>query len=226
MRPSAYVRLRVHEATSARSRRRLAANWRFAQPFAPEGCGKPIKQRSRVSLDRGLLGAQRRVELERRAVETATALAVRGDGLANWPPLDAEPLDHRSWGIRTQWCHGAPGMITSLAHIAPTDGALSELLAAGGELIWRAGPLAKGAGLCHGTAGNGCAFLSLHHRLGDELWLTRARRFAMHALAQVAAARERHGVGRHSLWTGDIGTALYVSQCIDARPGLPSLDWL
>ena len=179
-----------------------------------------------LSLDRGLLGAERRVELERRAVETATALAVRGDGLANWPPLDAEPLDHRSWGIRTQWCHGAPGMITSLAHIAPTDGALSELLAAGGELIWRAGPLAKGAGLCHGTAGNGCAFLSLHHRLGDELWLTRARRFAMHALAQVAAARERHGVGRHSLWTGDIGTALYVSQCIDGRAGLPSLDWL
>ena len=88
-----------------------------------------------LSLDGGLLDSERRVELERRAVET-----VRGDGLANWPPLDAEPLDHRKWGIRTQWCHGAPGMITSLAHIAPTDHAFSELLAARGELIWRAGP--------------------------------------------------------------------------------------
>jgi hypothetical protein len=32
---------------------------------------------------------------------------------------------------------------------------------AGGELTWRAGPLAKGANLCHGTAGNGYAFLAL-----------------------------------------------------------------
>ena len=34
-----------------------------------------------------------------------------------------------------------------------------------------AGPLRKGAGLCHGTAGNGCAFLALHARTGDERWL-------------------------------------------------------
>jgi hypothetical protein len=37
-----------------------------------------------------------------------------------------------------------------------------ELALGGGELTWRAGPLRKGAGLCHGTAGNGFAFLRLH----------------------------------------------------------------
>jgi lantibiotic modifying enzyme len=176
-----------------------------------------------LSLDGGLLDGERRAELERHAVETATMLAVRDGGLANWPAATNEPMVHRS-GIRVQWCHGAPGMVASLAHIAADDEAFSELLAAGGELTWQAGPLAKGAGLCHGTAGNGCAFLALFERLGDERWLERARRFAMHATSQIEASRERHGFGRHSLWTGDMGVALYLQQCIDGRAGMPSLD--
>jgi hypothetical protein len=178
-----------------------------------------------LSLDGGLLDSERRAELERRAVETATAMAVRDGGLANWPAVTSEPMVSKS-GIRTQWCHGAPGMVASLARIATGDPAFSELLTAGGELTWRAGPLAKGAGLCHGTAGNGCAFLALYERLGDERWLDRARRFGMHAISQVEASRERHGFGRHSLWTGDMGVALYLQQCIDGRAGMPSLDLL
>jgi hypothetical protein len=179
-----------------------------------------------LSTDAGLLDAERRAELSRRAVETATALAVRDGDLANWRPVASQPMHIPIGGIRTQWCHGAPGMVASLARIAPDDEAFSDLLAAGGELTWRAGPLAKGAGLCHGTAGNGCAFLALFERLGDERWLERARRFGMHAIAQVEAGRERHGFGRHSLWTGDIGVALYLQQCIDGRAGMPSLDLL
>ena len=38
--------------------------------------------------------------------------------------------------------------------------------------------------LCHGTAGNGFAFLELARRTGDEVWLHRAQRFAMHAMQQ------------------------------------------
>jgi hypothetical protein len=176
-----------------------------------------------LALDGGLLGGERRDELERRAVETATALAVREGELANWPAVTTEPMLSTS-GIRVQWCHGAPGMVASLAGIASGDAAFSQLLVAGGELTWQAGPLAKGAGLCHGTAGNGWAFLALFERLGDERWLERARRFAMHAIWQVEASRERHGFGRHSLWTGDMGVALYLEQCIDGQAGLPSLD--
>jgi hypothetical protein len=178
-----------------------------------------------LSLDGGLLSPERGVELERRAVATATALAVREGDLANWAPTAGQPLGGRGI-IRTQWCHGAPGMVTSLAGLALDSPAFGRLLAAGGELTWRAGPPKKGPGLCHGTAGSGCAFLALHNRLGDERWLDRARRFAMHGLAQVEAGRERHGQGRYSLWTGDIGAALVAMQCIDGRDGLPSLHWL
>jgi lanthionine synthetase-like protein len=119
------------------------------------------------------------------ADETARRYAVVEMGLANWLPEANGPLVQNGT-IRLQWCHGAPGMVTSLG------GLLDEDLALGGaELTWTAGPLAKGAGLCHGTAGNGYAFLTLFERTGDDLWLERARRFAMHAIAQVERARER-----------------------------------
>lgn len=107
-------------------------------------------------------------------------------------------------------------MITSLGDVLDEDLAL-----AGGELTWRAGPLVKGPGLCHGTAGNGYAFLTLLERTGDELWLERARRFAVHAISQVERVRAAHGKGRHSLWTGDLGTALYLADCVDGAGRLP-----
>ena len=150
--------------------------------------------------------------------ETLQPFAVEEDGLVNWLPyagmtrLDA----HRDGRIRTQWCHGAPGIVATLAHLLDED-----LAVAGGELTWRAGPLRKGAGLCHGTAGNGYAFLALLERTGDERWLARARAFAMHAIAQMERSRSEDGRGRYSLWTGDPGTALYLADCIDGGGALP-----
>lgn len=144
-------------------------------------------------------------------------LAVWEDGLVNWPPVPGIALDANGDGlIRVQWCHGAPGLVATLA--AQLD---EELARAGGELTWRAGPLRKGAGLCHGTAGNGYAFLALLERTGDERWLARARAFAMHAARQVERGRAAHGRGRHTLWTGDLGTALYLADCVDGGGRLP-----
>jgi hypothetical protein len=162
-------------------------------------------------------------EDHRRAAKTAARYAVEQDGLANWPPTASmESLDaNRDGSIRVQWCHGAPGIVTSLASLALDDDEHGRLLLAGGELTWRAGPLAKGANLCHGTAGNGYAFLALFERTGDELWLERARTFAMHALVQVARARMKFGRGRYSLWTGDPGTALYLADCLATGGTLP-----
>ena len=161
--------------------------------------------------------------LDRRSAETLRRYAVEEDGLANWPPIPGS-LMRGQGGIRLQWCHGAPGMVASLASIAPGDDEHERLLLAGGELTWRAGPLAKGANLCHGTAGNGLAFLKLFRRTGDEQWLDRARAFAMHAIAQVERTRRDVGRGRYSLWTGDPGTALYLALCLDGDDVLPSFD--
>jgi hypothetical protein len=157
--------------------------------------------------------------LEEAAAETATTLALREDGLANWPTA-ADPYWAADFPIRVQWCHGAPGLVTSLASL-PRSAAFDALLDEAGELVWRAGPLRKGAGLCHGTAGNGCAFLALHGRTGEARWLERARAFAMHAIEQV-----ERGEPRFSLWTGDAGVALYLRACLDGWEGLPAIDVL
>jgi hypothetical protein len=150
--------------------------------------------------------------------ETLEPFAVEEDGLVNWLPYAGmKRLDaHRNGQIRTQWCHGAPGIVATLAHLLDEEAAV-----AGGELTWRAGPLRKGANLCHGTAGNGYAFLALLERTGDERWLARARAFAMHAAAQVDRSRTEYGRGRYTLWTGDLGTALYLADCVDGGGQLP-----
>ncbi len=150
--------------------------------------------------------------------ETLQRFAVEEDGVVNWLPYAGmrQLNGHRDGQIRTQWCHGAPGIVATLAPVLD-----EELASAGGELTWRAGPLKKGAGLCHGTAGNGYAFLALFERTGDERWLTRARAFAMHAVGQVEQSRSGDGRGRYSLWTGDLGTALYLADCTDGQGKLP-----
>ncbi|HUZ84296.1 MAG TPA: LanC-like protein [Gaiellales bacterium] len=158
---------------------------------------------------------------QRQAAAVVRRLAVERDGLANWPPRAEGGLGRGGASTRVQWCHGAPGIVASLAEIAPGDGEHERLLLAGGELTWQAGPLVKGANLCHGTAGNGHAFLALFRRTGDELWLARARAFAMHALAQVERDRAAFGFGHYSLWTGDLGAALYLADCLDGRCRLP-----
>jgi Lanthionine synthetase C-like protein len=177
-----------------------------------------------VALLRGgdLLGRERRRTLERETAAVLARTAVVDGELANWPAREGLGLVAPDGQVRVQWCHGAPGIVTSAAAYLDT-----ELLLAGGNLTWRAGPLGlddKGPGLCHGTAGNGYAFLKLFERTGDELWLERARRFAVHALDQVERARARRGRGRYSLWTGDVGVALYAADCLDGRSAYPILD--
>jgi Lanthionine synthetase C-like protein len=175
---------------------------------------------------RALLGAPEWLDeaaaVEARAVATTRALAIMDGAVATWPVL---PTDSRSGAPpRVQWCHGAPGMVISLAALAPGDDDHGALMAAGGELVWRVGPIAGNAGLCHGTGGNGFAFLALFERTGDELWLERARAFAMHALAQVERFRAADGRGRYSLFTGDAGAALLAAASLTGAAAFPGLD--
>jgi hypothetical protein len=139
---------------------------------------------------------------------------LREDGLANWMATTDMPPEQ----VRMQWCHGAPGMVATLGDLLE-----EELAVAGGELTWRAGPLAKGPGLCHGTAGNAYAFLVLQRRTGDDLWRDRARAFAMHAIGQVEQERAALGRGRYSLFTGDIGVALFLRHLLDGEDRFPTM---
>jgi hypothetical protein len=168
----------------------------------------------------GLLPQREREEWVERIV-TATLATAKCDGaLANWPAWFGS--EAREPGCLVQWCHGAPGFVTSLATLA--DPRLDDMLIAAGELVWAAGPLAKGGGLCHGTAGNGYTFLKLFVRTGETRWLDRARAFAMHAIGQCERHVATYGMRRYSLYTGDPGVALCLLQCIDGTAVWPGLD--
>jgi lantibiotic modifying enzyme len=169
-----------------------------------------------------LLDGRRGSALKREAGTVLAENVVLEDGLANWPPRPRPELPGPDGQIRVQWCAGSPGIV-----IGAADYLDDELLVAGAELPWQTGPssLEKGPGICHGTAGNGYAFLKVFARTGDEQWLERARRFAVHALDQVRRQREERGRGRYSLWTGDLGTALYAADCIEARSEYPIFDY-
>src|SRR5206468_72504 len=131
------------------------------------------------------------------AAETAAVLArtaFREGGLANWPGSPRPQLVRaRDGRICLQWCTGAPGIVAGAWEYLDED-----LLLAGAELTWRAGAHGdeKGHGICHGTSGNGFALLKAFARTGDERWLERARRFAVHALGQVERLRASNGRGR------------------------------
>lgn len=164
-----------------------------------------------------LLQGGRDEALERETAAILARTAFVEDGLANWPPRERPELPGPDGQIRVQWCAGSPGIVIAAAEYLD-----EELLLAGAELAWHTGPpgMEKGPSICHGTAGNGYAFLKVFARTGDERWLERARRFAVHALGQV----ERRGRGRYSLWTGDLGTAIYAADCLDGRASYPIMD--
>lgn len=139
----------------------------------------------------------------------------------NWHPwLLVTPQQTRRWLM--QWCHGAPGFVICLGDFPGAE--LDDVLLAAGRATWAAGPLNKGSNLCHGTGGNGYAFLKLYQRTGDALWLQRARAFAMHGIAQTEAHAAQYGQLRYSLWTGDPGFAIYLWDCLQARASFPTLD--
>ena len=171
-----------------------------------------------------LLDADRREMVYERCVAALRAMAERQGDAVNWPSGTFTP---RAGGTRmlVQWCHGAPGIVTALADYPPRRSAeMDEMLIGAGHAVWKAGPLNKGHGLCHGTAGNGYAFLKLYRRTGDSLWLQRARAFAMHAIGQDERMRQQHGVGRYTLWTGDPGLAVYLWHCVQGSAEMPALD--
>lgn len=161
--------------------------------------------------------AQREVRqgIERDAAGLFARLAVIEDGLANWPVAAGEAP-----GL-LRWCAGAPGIVAAASAYLDED-----LVLAAAELTWLAGAprISQGPGICCGTSGNGYALLKVFERTSDERWLGRARRFAMHALAQVERDRGRAASGWFSLWKGDPGVALFAADALRARARYPIFD--
>lgn len=152
--------------------------------------------------------------------KTLAANAWRSEVGTTWGPRSKR----EDWRRICQHCHGAPGIVTTFADAPFASPELDELLLDAGRFAWAAGPLTKGSNLCHGTGGNGYAFLKLYRRTNDPVWLDRARQFAMTAIVQYRGAQVVVSRGRYSLWTGDVGLAVYLWDCITGEPRFPTID--
>ena len=171
-----------------------------------------------------LLTEEQRNEFIPRVMESTVNTAIVDDSYANWRPEIKVDGDYKRSPI-VQYCHGAPGMIIALANLpVGVNEEFDAVLLKGGELVWHAGPLKKGSNLCHGTGGNGYAFLKLFERTGDELWLDRARCFAMHSIEQYDLSKKLYQQPRYPLWTGDPGLAIYLWDCIQEQAKFPTID--
>jgi len=161
----------------------------------------------------------------KQAEETLLRTKQTENNMTNWPASIS--ADQSSDKKLVQWCHGAPGIITSFADfpIRVSD-EVNEALETGGELVWKAGPLNKPFGLCHGTAGNGYAFLKLFRRTQDPKWLDRARSFAMHAIEQSDRAADEFGFYRYEVLTGDLGLAHFLWSCVQQESDWPLVDFI
>jgi hypothetical protein len=47
----------------------------------------------------------------------------------------------------------------------------------------------------------------------------------MHAIAQAESWFEKYGQRKYSLWTGDLGLAIYLWDCIDGNAKFPTVDY-
>jgi hypothetical protein len=153
-----------------------------------------------------------------------TTAKIEGD-CANWlPRLDKPRLRQDQYLV--QLCHGAPSILLGVANLWPlASEEFKNVLIKAGNLTWQAGPLKKPWGLCHGTAGNGYAFLKLYKLTGDKIWHERALQFAMHAIHQYEAMRDYYACIRTDAWCGDLGLALYLQDCIDQCDQFPMMDY-
>jgi hypothetical protein len=170
---------------------------------------------------RDLLPPERLDETLRRVRQTVRATALSEAGGVNWPVAAGATTSP----LFVQHCNGAPGFINILSSLPDdAEASLDPLLLQAGELVWTAGPPVKFPSLCHGAAGSGYAFLKLYARTGDSQWLERARRFAMHGVDQAERALAQYGQRKFSLWTGDLGLAIFLSDCIGGPAQFPMLD--
>lgn len=119
------------------------------------------------------------------------------------------------------WCHGAPGVIYTQIEAYKVFGEEKYLNSAieSSNVIWQRGILRKGYGLCHGTAGNGYAFLALYNLTKDIMQLNRAIKFASFCAGYGSHQLTRIPDSPWSLFEGLAGTIIYMFDLTEPLKG-------
>ncbi|XP_055349436.1 LOW QUALITY PROTEIN: lanC-like protein 3 homolog [Paramacrobiotus metropolitanus] len=117
-----------------------------------------------------------------------------------------------------QWCHGAAGVIYSLAKAYlfwKEDKYLNACKKCRADILWKKGLLKKGPGLCHGISGSGYAFLLIYRITEDAEYLYRANCFADIMFQPSIRESSRLPDHPYSLYEGIASTLCYYVDLAD-----------
>lgn len=157
--------------------------------------------------------AARRAVLER---TLAYLLALQQAEAGNLPTSTGKRGDRL-----VQFCHGAPGavLLWCRAWAVLRDDAYLRAAVQAAAVVWRHGLLRKGAGICHGVAGNGYAFLALWRCTRQPQWLHRAAQFGCALLDEhMLRYHAAHPPDRNhplSLFEGSAGAAAFLLDLLE-----------
>jgi lantibiotic modifying enzyme len=134
----------------------------------------------------------------------------------NYPTRPSKECDDRL----VQWCHGAPGILLLFVKAYEVFGqpkylAWAELAA---DVVWMRGLLRKGNGLCHGVAGNAYCFLAVFRCTDNDIYLHRARVFALAAQDDIVAAHQDTPDHSMSLFEGLGGLLALYADLLEGDP--------
>lgn len=146
-------------------------------------------------------GAELPARFHERIADLATLKIPKGRG-AQWPRVTASDPSDRLAG----WCHGTAGytFLWLLAHDVLGGDEYLKLAELAAWNTWE--ELPNMSDLCCGTAGRAYALLDFYRHTGDRAWIGRATTLANHA-----ARHADHSMRRHTLWKGDLGIAVLIT---------------
>lgn len=125
------------------------------------------------------------------------------------------------------WCHGAPGVVYTLAKafVIWKDPKYLRACIKCGDLIWERGLLKKGPGLCHGVAGNGYVFLLLYRLTDDMKYLYKAKQFGDFLKTDTFKTSSRTPDSPYSLFEGLSGTVCFLVDILEPKQAaFPFID--
>lgn len=115
------------------------------------------------------------------------------------------------------WSEGSAGVcyLIAKAYMLWNDENYKKSLLNCGEYLWKRGISKNGVGIANGMAGIGYAFLTIYRALGQQKYLNRAKRFALHMFDEEYQNLCNKSNRPYSLYEGWAGVVCYLVALMD-----------
>jgi hypothetical protein len=173
-----------------------------------------------------LLSPAQRTMLFERCYERCRRPAMEAGDVVNWDPGVGPPRPGRTTPL-VQWCHGAPGIVTGLAHYPATRSAAWTISCAA-PATWCGTPVRSPRDTACATVPPATAMRSWRCTSAPAIPCGSSALAPLRCMRSASRNACARSMARAAirLWTGDPGLAVYLWHCIEGRGSFPCLDVL